>query len=886
MGRPKTGKPQGHASAFQGEKLKWLESFAEEFKMTQDRTSFYNKVVKHFLIRYGYDLPFSENVEGDINAWVPVDRKAGLTKEDLEKENDFQEKRQVALCAVRLFDCGVWVKTEMRPQKLSQWYRHRYTGKRIHGGALNKILKTMRVISSAKERPRRKGAVAYYSSKFYTAKMKAEFNAIWEAARTTLPATQRLAMCQDFVNAKWAEESEELRNSIAQEAEEDYVAEMKKYKAEREVAEETAESYHEALEGLDEVGIPLADALTERLGMHVVIMAVGPVGSQKGEVQLRTILSDTSEGQTSKMWGKFDRAGFTAAEASLTRYGRAFFTDTVPAKEQCRARVWPAIKSLDGLLPIDSSEAPTGSATATPTAACGAGAGAALPAGVMPAAGGAVIANEPAGNGGGGIMAAESAGGEDMRGGEGAGSASGNGGSNVSGGGGLEVAIPNASMPPASEASSPVDGIDRWSWSATLINLHKLMSAKEWGPRWQELKDALVAFEESLLHDNGGRLPLSTYRPQEYKDWMQQHRTGEDFVVSEEFGNELLEWWRDIGPKDRAMPCPEGLGEEEEWLLREDPARAWVDWTGLRVRGDNGVILVVLGLMWWGQAIVNKAAGDGLGAGEAALRDEKQWQYMLGDVLWGVREITDEVEPEQRKEKGVGGRESGSQSGRPAEDDGTEEGQKEGRGREGERGKGAEEREDRGEADHRRQKCKGEDEDEPENGKRRRTQNNAVQEPPACPRPKPVARKSKRTVSGTSNADGLPADRPAATPTTGTSAGAMGGEAVGAAAGEVPGPSAGDVEMLEGTLAAVVAGGVNAPQAAGVSGQATGLPAGSGKGAGIGDSEDPFAPQPPSHPFEDDPLAGMSAEEQKDLEEELLADPNAEVDSEDGDDDE
>jgi hypothetical protein len=43
-----------------------------------------------------------------------------------------------------------------------------------------------------------------------------------------------------------------------------------------------------ALETFDEVGLPLADALSERLGMHIVIMAVGPVGEQKGEVRLRT----------------------------------------------------------------------------------------------------------------------------------------------------------------------------------------------------------------------------------------------------------------------------------------------------------------------------------------------------------------------------------------------------------------------------------------------------------------------------------------------------------------------------------------------------------------------------------------------------------------------
>jgi predicted phosphoribosyltransferase len=43
-----------------------------------------------------------------------------------------------------------------------------------------------------------------------------------------------------------------------------------------------------AMETLNEVGIPMADALAERLGSHVVILVVGPVGSEKGEVCLRT----------------------------------------------------------------------------------------------------------------------------------------------------------------------------------------------------------------------------------------------------------------------------------------------------------------------------------------------------------------------------------------------------------------------------------------------------------------------------------------------------------------------------------------------------------------------------------------------------------------------
>lgn len=43
-----------------------------------------------------------------------------------------------------------------------------------------------------------------------------------------------------------------------------------------------------ALENLNDVGIPLADSLAERLGAHVIILVVGPVGTEGGEVALRS----------------------------------------------------------------------------------------------------------------------------------------------------------------------------------------------------------------------------------------------------------------------------------------------------------------------------------------------------------------------------------------------------------------------------------------------------------------------------------------------------------------------------------------------------------------------------------------------------------------------
>jgi adenine/guanine phosphoribosyltransferase-like PRPP-binding protein len=95
-------------------------------------------------------------------------------------------------------------------------------------------------------------------------------------------------MCQDYVKACWEQESEEVKTEIAAEADTQYEAEMGEYRSMNSLPERTADEYHNALTTLDDVGIPLADALSERLGMHVMILAVGPVGSQKGEVRLRS----------------------------------------------------------------------------------------------------------------------------------------------------------------------------------------------------------------------------------------------------------------------------------------------------------------------------------------------------------------------------------------------------------------------------------------------------------------------------------------------------------------------------------------------------------------------------------------------------------------------
>jgi hypothetical protein len=73
MVRKKTGQAPGRKSDFTGEKAKWLDSFCNALQEAGDNPgSVYTDTTKAFLLRYGYDLPFGQNVDGNPDDHPPV----------------------------------------------------------------------------------------------------------------------------------------------------------------------------------------------------------------------------------------------------------------------------------------------------------------------------------------------------------------------------------------------------------------------------------------------------------------------------------------------------------------------------------------------------------------------------------------------------------------------------------------------------------------------------------------------------------------------------------------------------------------------------------------------------------------------------------------------
>ncbi|KAJ7438844.1 hypothetical protein B0H11DRAFT_2254349 [Mycena galericulata] len=325
----------------------------------------------------------------------------------------------------------------------------------------------------------------------------------------------RATLSQDYVRTCWAKEDADFKKKIEDAAEDLHQAELKEWKAKRTVPEQSAESYNAAMENLNEVGIPLADALAERLGAQVIILVVGPVGSEEGEVCLRTVFSDTTDRATPRTWSQFDNKGFTAMETSITRYGRAAYT-----KAECKARAWPplegaaAVPAPQGLLSFDDGAIATATSPAAPGASVAATSSAATP--PVPSA----------------SVAASSA-----------------------------ATPPTAPAPSASgaaktfdelislnDASTPDDGIDRTDWAECLVDAHAYLSRKQWGEGWNALVNCLVEYEWSHYHnEENGKLPKGQMRPAEFTQWMKEHRQLIDYRVGDDFGSRLLGWWKELG---------------------------------------------------------------------------------------------------------------------------------------------------------------------------------------------------------------------------------------------------------------------------------------------------------------------------------------------------
>ena len=139
---------------------------------------------------------------------------------------------------------------------------------------------------TVKGHPRKPIAVNVYSKRYYQEQLKADFYVEWNTVKDVVSSCGWLAMMKQFVCDLWNKETEEFHNTLQEEIDQEYKAQLQEWKKDEGTWQlGTAHKYYKAMQDSSSVLAPFADALTQRMGMYIAILMVGPL--HDGEISVR-----------------------------------------------------------------------------------------------------------------------------------------------------------------------------------------------------------------------------------------------------------------------------------------------------------------------------------------------------------------------------------------------------------------------------------------------------------------------------------------------------------------------------------------------------------------------------------------------------------------------
>lgn len=155
-----------------------------------------------------------------------------------------------------------------------------------------------------------------------------------------------------------------------------------------------------------------------------------------------------------------------------------------------------------------------------------------------------------------------------------------------------------------------------------------------WGVPWSRCIAAFIAFERSRgFSTKSCQLPVSKKRPALLKKWIALHRPTSgaawDALGSSDgiaYGGGWWAWWVDLQPPGRRI-------EGDFEMARRDAGP--ITWKRLSKSGPNGMLLVLVGLVWWKMMIGNV---------------DENWCKAVVDVTWAIHEMKNTPDvPKKRK---------------------------------------------------------------------------------------------------------------------------------------------------------------------------------------------------------------------------------------------
>ncbi|PBK83246.1 hypothetical protein ARMGADRAFT_1038042 [Armillaria gallica] len=163
-----------------------------------------------------------------------------------------------------------------------------------------------------------------YSKMFYPSKIKPVIDATFtQSTDQSEKACFTLTNC--MIKEHWDQESLLVKTMIQNKIKAQYQDAMAKYKKlQAGPTDKSPEDYHLALIQESNFVQVIVNSLRECFGMQVCIMLVGPIGENRGTVEVQSVHSSTAMGLD---WPELDKKGFAMVEKSFLHFGLKSFSE-------------------------------------------------------------------------------------------------------------------------------------------------------------------------------------------------------------------------------------------------------------------------------------------------------------------------------------------------------------------------------------------------------------------------------------------------------------------------------------------------------------------------------------------------------------------------------
>ncbi|KAJ6450013.1 hypothetical protein C8R47DRAFT_1230448 [Mycena vitilis] len=324
--RKGNGKKPGKESWIHGTKLRFLAQFVDEWRAAHEKGivflgRFYTKVANLFILKYGYFMKDTEDLDEDTDDPTDPDEKIPGA-EDLSEE-EAAERSEIA--------------ASLR-KRIAAWYCRTYRDvsesekvffAEIVGGMDN----------AGPGHPKRAHLIHFYSRRYYDERVKARFEASYAVEKQLAKdlgkeAPAEVKIRNEITREVFDEENEEFQEELKRGVEAEYVAAVRAWELTRaETQTRTPAEVNAALKSAAFYLEPLAEAIKEKFGLNCTIMLCGPMGDRGGAIEVRSVHAGTTKGLTPRKWHEFDRMGYAEVEKAMVRFSERCFSE-----EDCLSR--------------------------------------------------------------------------------------------------------------------------------------------------------------------------------------------------------------------------------------------------------------------------------------------------------------------------------------------------------------------------------------------------------------------------------------------------------------------------------------------------------------------------------------------------------------------